>query len=176
MSKKMPPSSSNVYLVWKKWHLYAYWRTFPTCTLILFRNFVTLYVYSRLHVYWRPLDIHFQSSLFATLQISIDFLEIWHTSIFWMTGNFEFWRKRSGSTRFWCIHFTTLSETTKPWPLSNLSRNNQIGALNRLFLIASKRCHWDRFSSQMSTGPVDILQHTVLSAPSFGRNWKQPIR
>ena len=37
----------------KKRPLYAYLRTFPTCTLILFGKFVTLYGYKRLYVYQR---------------------------------------------------------------------------------------------------------------------------
>ena len=57
-----------------------------------------------------------------------------------------------------------------------LSDGRFIGTPNWLFSIVAKRWRWERFTSQMSIDPVDILLHKVLSAPSFGCCWKQAIR
>ena len=40
--------------------------------------------------------------------------------VFECKDGFCFWRKRSGSIRFWCIHFTPLSDITRLWPLAFL--------------------------------------------------------
>ena len=47
---------------------------------------------------------------------------------------------------------------------------------NQLFSKVAKRWRWEYFSSWMSTEFVCILPRNSLSAPSFGRYWKQLIR
>ena len=46
------------------------------------------------------------------------------------------------------------------------------GNSNRFLSITAKRWRWERFTSYESS---NILLHKPLSAPSFGRSWKQLI-
>ena len=70
----------------------------------------------------------------------------------WMTRRLSILKKRNGCIRIWCIHFTPISETKKPWPIINseivlVIRTIMfwIGPSNRLFLIVSKRWHLRAF-------------------------------
>ena len=109
--------------------------SYLTCQIKLFVFILTFFVLFNGHgllLLILPtllLDIHFQSSHFATdfnrFASNFIYKHTYFWSLFeWLEG-FPFWRKRSGSIRFWCIHFTPLSDITRLWPMKPLKAETQ---------------------------------------------------